>query len=74
MPPTLLRRLVTPIGVLLALGFIATGVLNIYFSHATMSVPELLFDIVVFFFFMLTLCLWERRTEVTPTEVHDKSN
>ena len=71
MAPTLLRRLLTPIGVSLALGFIATGVLNIYFSHATMSVPEILFDVVTFFFFMPTLSLWERRKEATPTEAQD---
>ena len=74
MPPTLLRRLVTPLGISLALGFVATGFLNIYFTHATMSAPELLFDIVVFFFFAPTLALWERRREATPTEGQDESN
>ena len=73
MPPTLLRRLVTPIGVTLALGFIATGVFNIYAMRSKDSVPELILDSVLFFLFMPTLCLWERRKEAAPPDAHDSS-
>jgi hypothetical protein len=68
-----LRRLLTPIGLTMALMFMAVGVALLYQYHSKFSVLEMVYNVVVFFFFMPTLCLWERRKPVVSSEVsHSK--
>lgn len=49
MTPSLLRRLLTPIGLTMALMFMAVGVALLYQYHSKFSVLEMVYNVVVFF-------------------------